>query len=155
MNEVSGRQLLGGAAIVGVSDSASGTQAFRWTLSDGMVGLGDIAGGDFSSQAFAVSADGSIIVGEERTDDGQAAFIWDEIGGMRSLEAVLVDLGLDLTGWELTAATGISFDGFTIVGRGRNPEGRKEAWIATIPEPSTGALVGIGLLFLGIYRGSH
>ncbi len=50
-------------------------------------------------------------------------------------EAILVtDLGLDLTGWQLDTATGISADGMTIVGHGNNPNGFTEAWIATIPE---------------------
>lgn len=40
----------------------------------------------------------------------------------------------NLTGWTLTAAQGISANGNTIVGYGRNPAGQSEAWIATVPE---------------------
>ncbi|MFG6094761.1 hypothetical protein SPB21_05900 [Leptothoe sp. ISB3NOV94-8A] len=55
------------------------------------------------------------------------AFIWDAVNGMRSLQAVFTDeFGLDLTGWKLGAATGISDDGLTIVGTGINPEGNFE-----------------------------
>jgi hypothetical protein len=58
---------------------------------------------------------------------------------MRSLENVLTShYGLDLTGWELRYATGISDDGLTIVGGGRNPSGQLEGWRAVldISEPA-------------------
>lgn len=40
-----------GRVVVGVSQSASGPQAFRWTAETGMVGLGDLPGGGFGSEA--------------------------------------------------------------------------------------------------------
>jgi hypothetical protein len=47
---------------------------------------------------------------------------------------MLVDeFGLDLTGWTLTSAAGISDDGLTIMGNGVNPDGKSEAWIAVLP----------------------
>jgi hypothetical protein len=55
---------------------------------------------------------------------------------------VLVDrYGLDLAGWTLTEATGVSADGSVIVGNGTNPEGRFEAWIATL-DCASGILAG-------------
>jgi probable HAF family extracellular repeat protein len=53
-----------GSVVVGVSSSAPGTQAFRWTQSGGMVGLGDLPGGYYYSTATDVSDDGSVVVGE-------------------------------------------------------------------------------------------
>jgi len=38
-------------AVVGQGNSASGTEAFRWTSGGGMVGLGDLPGGLFGSNA--------------------------------------------------------------------------------------------------------
>ena len=38
----------------------------------------------------------------------------------------------------------ISDDGLTIVGYGSNPNGSREAWIATIPEPASVALLSLG-----------
>jgi len=35
-----------------------------------------------------------------------------------------------------------------IVGRGTNPAGDSEGWYAVIPEPSSGMLLGFGLLSL-------
>jgi len=64
---------------------------------------------------------------------------------MRNLQDVLVnDYQLDLTGWTLGWATGISDDGKTIVGWGTNPSGFNESWIAHIPEPAS-----VGILLIG------
>jgi hypothetical protein len=54
---------------------------------------------------------------------------------MRSVQDLLEEYGLDLTGWQLSAAYGISADGLTIVGGGINPAGDAEAWRATLPNP--------------------
>ena len=53
-----------GSTIVGVSNSTSGSQAFRWTSGGGMQGLGDLSGGQFLSDAYGVSANGSVVVGQ-------------------------------------------------------------------------------------------
>ena len=125
-----------GAVAVGKSLSALGDEAFRWTLAgDAMVGLGDLAGGAFYSAAWAVSADGRVIVGESTSGAGTEAFYWTEKGGMRPLKRVLEDdFRLDLTGWTLTAAMGISASGTVVVGRGVNARGEPEAWRAALPD---------------------
>ena len=72
-------------------------------------------------------------------------FVWDQAHGMRNLQSILVnDFGLDLTGWKLATATGVSGDGKQIVGFGTDPQGNHEAWIAdlsapaaAVPEPSS------------------
>ena len=98
-----------------------------------MVGLGDLPGGIFSSDARGVSADGSVIVGSSYIVSGKVVFIWDAVKGMRNLQAILeVQLGLNLAGWTLTDARGVSPNGNTIVGYGINPLGATEGWIATL-----------------------
>jgi hypothetical protein len=70
---------------------------------------------------------------------------------MFNLRDEFVALGLDLSGWTLTAATGVSDDGSVIVGRGINPSGDPEAWRAEVPElapPSIPALPGRALLLV-------
>jgi probable HAF family extracellular repeat protein len=122
-----------GSVVVGDSRSGSGIEAFRWTASSGMVGLGDLPGGDYISRGNAVSGDGQVIAGEGTTASGSEAFLWTVGAGIRSLKDVLTtEFGLDLTGWQLHQATGISADGLTIVGTGNNPDGFQEGWITTL-----------------------
>ena len=126
------------------------TKAFRWT-SGGMPGLGTSPpGGILKSQANGVSADGSVVVGDTR--DGVLAveaFTWDETNGMRSLQTVLTDLGVNLTSWTLLSAQDVSDDANVIVGYGTNPSGGKEAWVVDlVPEPASTLLRGAALIAL-------
>jgi tripartite motif-containing protein 71 len=121
-----------GTVVVGRSESIWGVEAFRWQ-NGSMLGLGGLsAHNDLMSYASGVSADGSIIVGTSEDDtDTLAAFIWDADRGMRSLQEVLAsDLGVDLTGWKLSEASGVS-------GSGINPHGDNEGWIAHLDAVTT------------------
>lgn len=140
-----------GSVVVGYATSALGVEAYRWTQETGMVLLGDLLGGKFWSEANGVSADGSVVVGRSHGTAGSAfdAIVWDAGNGMRSLQDLLTDdYGLDLSGWHLTDAMSVSADGRTIVGLGLNPTGQAEAWIATIPEPSTSLLLLTAATFI-------
>jgi probable HAF family extracellular repeat protein len=118
-----------GSVIVGVGVGGGGlNEAFRWTQAGGIAGLGVLAGAT-ASQAFDVSDDGATVVGRS----SGRAFVWTPGAGMRDLQAVLVGLGLDLTGWTLSTADGVSADGTVIVGYGSNPSGQMEAWRAVVP----------------------
>ena len=52
---------------------------------------------------------------------------------MRAVADVLAATGVELTGWRLIEATGISDNGRVVVGRGLNPQGQEEAWMAVLP----------------------
>ena len=95
--------------------------------------MGDLPGGHFESYAWGVSGDGSIVVGNSADDIFLEAFIWDEENGMRNLQSVLTEeYELNLIGWRLYVARDISDDGKTIIGKGTNPNGKTEAWIAKL-----------------------
>lgn len=122
---------------VAVGAAAAPVEAFRWTAPTGMIGLGFLPGGG-ESLAHGMSADGNTVVGTSRSatlPDGEA-FVWTASAEMQSLPAKLASLGIDLTGWNLQAATGVSADGQVIVGHGSSPDGVSIAWIVGPPPPS-------------------
>ena len=122
-----------GEVIVGRADVGGPTHMFRWTASNGMEDLGRLAGWQYAL-ANATNADGSVIVGEAYQPGGgdSRAILWKRGLGVVNLNTYLVDAGVDLTGWILSDAIGVSDDGRTIVGMGAHI-GRYEAWIATLP----------------------
>jgi probable HAF family extracellular repeat protein len=125
-----------GSVMVGYGSNATEKEAVLWTSAGGMMGLGYIAADDAESEAHGLSADGSVVVGYSKAENDSKAFIWTRDNGMRSLRDVLIAksaTGLD--GWKLRVATGISADGHWVVGRGINPSGFHEAFLANISAP--------------------
>lgn len=103
-----------GTTVVGESQSASGTEAFRWRSVEGIVSAGELAGGSFYSRAEDVSADGSIVAGSSSSQNSGAfpqleGFRWSSVTGP-------VGIG-DLSGGGFSSTSrGISDDGGIIVG---------------------------------------
>ncbi|MFZ0847410.1 MAG: autotransporter domain-containing protein [Pseudolabrys sp.] len=138
-----------GSVIVGNARSQSGfVEAFRWTQSGGMLGLGWLPGGGNGSTAVAVSADGSVVVGvsDSANYSGGEAFKWTQAAGIKSVKDLLVASGVNMTGWSLLSATGVSGDGTVIVGEGVNPSLKDEAWIARFGStPGSSGLITQGV----------
>jgi len=118
-----------GSTIAGTSNSSHGFAAFRWTRKQGMIDLGKLPGTKMTHPG-AISGDGSMIAGACYTDREHAvAFVWDAVHGMRSLQSVLeTEYGLTLAVWTLENVAGMTPDGRTLVGWGRNPAGEREAF---------------------------
>ena len=88
------------------------TQAFRWTQSGGMVGLGFLPGGS-ESIAYATNSTGSVVVGHSKTQTAAAeAFRWTQTAGV-------VGLGF-LPGDAISSARAVNFDGSVVVGWSHN-----------------------------------
>lgn len=135
---------LDGQTIVGHANTYGVVVPFRWTQAGGMVSLG-LPLGATEARASAVNADGSVVVGYTGNFSTTRAFMWTPAGGAVDLNTYLPTLGLDLTGWTLNEATGVSSDGRVIVGKGLFA-GVNQAWVATIPTPApmlTLALAGL------------
>lgn len=102
-----------GNTVVGVSDSARGSLAFRWTLGRGMEPLPRLLA-ETHSEANAANWSGSVIVGEEShlaADPSRSqrnAFRWTREGGMKHLG----QLHPGGNAW----ATDVSADGNIVVG---------------------------------------
>jgi probable HAF family extracellular repeat protein len=110
-------------------------EAFYWTEQSDIVIINDPSSGITTSIANGVSADGQRIVGSGSTADGDMAFLWGAVDGMRKLDQVVSsDTTLDITGWKLTHATSISGDGQTIAGFGTNPDGHTEGFVLKLPD---------------------
>ena len=116
-----------GIAVVGTA--SNGSQVFRWTVAAGytFVQVTSFPG------VPKVSGDGrTVIFGDT---------YWDLDRGVLPLTQVLTEAGCDFSGWTITAATGISFDGRTLCGEGIDPTGHRQGWYATVPAPSATALL--------------
>ncbi|MEM6798055.1 MAG: PEP-CTERM sorting domain-containing protein [Planctomycetota bacterium] len=126
----------------GVTAFVNADQAFRWTLADGMVGLGDLPGGVISSRANGVSGDGSVIVGRGASFAGDQAFSWTDSGGMSGLG----DLG---GGAIFSEANDVSADGRVIVGASESTGGLEAFQYVS---GSGAGMVGLGDLPGGTFR---
>jgi hypothetical protein len=71
-----------------------------------------------------------------RVSSDVQAFVWERGVGTRPLLEVLRrNFAIELPGWKLTQAFGISDDGTTIVGSGTNPTGQQEAFAIYLDAP--------------------
>jgi hypothetical protein len=70
--------------------------------------------------------------GVDSTDLNREALMW-TANGVQNIETLAASLGLNLTGWDLQEATGISDNGRIIVGWGFNPQGNSEGWVLSLP----------------------
>ncbi len=123
-----------GSVVVGYSEPAPVyEQAFRWSHSDGMQGLGVLVNG-YYSLATGVSGDGATVVGYGSTSSGYRAFSWTSSGG-------LTNLGV-LPGASYSYAWGSSANGSVIVGWSGTSVTSEEAFRWS---PTTG-MVGLGKL---------
>lgn len=130
---------------------------YKWTEDDGVVPfeLSDIALARISraESILAISDDGSRLVGDgENIFGNEVAAIWEGDEGGLTLDYILSQNGVDLTGWsELTRASHISADGEYILGYGIH-NGNTEAFLvnlpstALVPEPSSIVLGGFGFV---------
>jgi probable HAF family extracellular repeat protein len=125
-----------GSVVVGYGDGTAypGNVAIRWTVSGTAVltttPLGTLPG-DTNSYAYAVNADGSVVVGQSNGASDHA-FRWTAGTGMQSIQSLLAAAGVNMTGWQLLSARGVSANGSVIVGYGTDPSAQTEGWIARL-----------------------
>ncbi len=108
---------------------------------DILTGLGDLPGNSFSSIAYGVSADGSVVVGNGYSTSGFEAFRWTEAGGMEGLGY--------LTGGSYSQASDVSANGSVVVGQGNSASGTEAyRW------SQGGGMVGLSDLAGGVFESS-
>jgi probable HAF family extracellular repeat protein len=128
-----------GSVVVGKSWNIQGKddKAFLWQ-NGAMTAIPDLAGGKTMNEATAISPDGQYIVGWGTTSAGREAYIYN-VGTqiMNTVKALLQSHGGVLpAGWVpqyACAVTNTDANGqITIVGRGKNPQGKIEGYRAII-----------------------
>lgn len=123
-----------GSVVVGYSaNGADGPyQAFRWTATTGMVGLGFVPGGTSaaSSSASGVNSDGSVIVGYDNGTD--SPFRWTAATGMVAIGGPGI----------FVSAAAVNADGSVVVGWGPTPSRSAEQPIRW----TTAGILGLGFL---------
>jgi uncharacterized membrane protein len=110
-------------------------EAFQWTAADGLAGIGDLGTGPPKSRARAVSADGSVVVGEADPDGGltRTPFRWTSASGLVALQD-------SAGGSQSGAAHDVSGDGDVVFGVWGDGANQAFRWT-----PATG-VVGLGWL---------
>ncbi len=103
------------AGLVNPTDAFNRVEAYRWSPSSGMVGLGDLPGGVFNSQAHFVSSDGNVVVGHSNVAFDDNAGIFQEEAFRWTAQTGIQGLGIP-TGARVTQAFGASADGSSVVG---------------------------------------
>lgn len=117
-----------GSTVVGLTFGRERSRAFSWRAAEGI----RLIGGEFS-EAYAVSADGSVIVGREGPSSSETeAFMSISPGSNWNVKEVARCQGANVQGWYLREARSVSADGLTIVGGGISPEGISMGWVARL-----------------------
>ncbi len=142
--------------IAGLStNGADGRHGFLWSSSDGMIDLGDLAGGENYSVSLGIN-DAGYVVGNSGAVNGRHGFLWSSTGGMVDLNGLISNAN-GFTVWEGDAINNVG----QIVGYGTTATGAFHAFLLTpdtvgaVPEPATWAmmLVGFGAVGYGVRRG--
>jgi hypothetical protein len=113
-----------GSVIVGFQ--GNGSTLFRWTQQGGYQLITPFAA-IHDNFSVRISGDGSTIIALNT--------VWTAATGPEHLTDVLTAAGCNFSGWSITGATGISYDGTVLCGEGIDPNGQREAWVATVPAP--------------------
>ncbi len=117
-------------------DMDHAVEAFRWTESEGMQGLGFLPNGQVMSKPMAVSTDGKIIIGTVENENYKPmAFYWTVDNQMSTTASILAKAKIDTLHWRTNdfRVWTMSPDGKFVVGDGSNTNGT-EGFRIEIPQ---------------------
>lgn len=130
-------------AVVGYTLNSQ-PRAFYWTPATGLQYLAKLDMSTTATVAYAILADGSLILGRDQSASGASrAVVWDLTFGVQDLRVFLASRNVHVPDcWTLTSSVDAVFDGsmVTMCGSALNAHGNNEAWIARFhPEPGPGS----------------
>jgi probable HAF family extracellular repeat protein len=119
-----------GSVVVGFAELETTGRAFLWRA--GVLEELPAPPGTVTTFPQAISADGLSVTGSADFGNGVSrAFLWTRPLGVVDLNLYLPTQGVNLSGWVLTEATGVSRDGRTIAGSGTH-SGASRAFVARL-----------------------
>jgi uncharacterized membrane protein len=126
-----------GRRVAGAANSARYplNEAFLWSSRTGMIPLGVLPNMQIRlSYASAMSSDGRVVGGSSGTDFlyEYYAFLWDAVHGMRDVNQIVDELGVDREGWVIDGLHDLNSDGTGMVGMARRGEERR-AYLLRLP----------------------
>ncbi len=123
-----------GQAATGSADNGVASQrAYRWSLAFGMEDLGPMPTAPATtgwSRGYAITPDGLVVVGDGAIDAtlSNRGAMFSTVNGLVNLNTYLPTVGVNLAGWNLWEATGVSADGTAICGNGAYL-GQERGWV--------------------------
>ena len=127
-----------GSLIAGASGPRDSLEATIWFGTSKTQKLGFLQDDHLISEAVAMSADGSVVVGSSRGEFIPSShFVWDVEFGMRRLDEYLSAHGVDFSGYTDLSVNDISADAGVLVGSAWSvAEETSVGWVAIVPEPN-------------------
>lgn len=138
-----------GAFFAGEATIGGGARAAYWTRDGGLAALPLLTEDDIFSNLRGMSDDGSVMVGRSVGTFGGENVLWIDQKAPIPITDFATSLGIDMTGWRITAVSGVSGDGSTIVGTARHESwesGHLEGFVLTIPAPGSASILGAALV---------
>jgi uncharacterized membrane protein len=107
--------------------------AFFYTKSEGVVRLPDLPGGADAGGAYAVSADGRLIVGFGTDERGQQAVVWRDRVPCALEDLILNAGGTVPAGFTLADVRALSTDARVLAGNGTDDQGHPSGYRVVLP----------------------
>jgi probable HAF family extracellular repeat protein len=140
-----------GSTVLGRTDfPGPSNTAWLWSASNGYTTLPTVSGVTTIGPT-AISGNGTTVVGAAFPTEFADPILWTAQTGTVRIADILTASGVDLTGWTLGTAYGVSFDGTRIVGVGEFG-GERRGWLVTVPAPGAASILAAGVTCFGLRR---